>query len=543
MRGVWLAARRLVSSCRREKWWAVCMLVFVLVWTIELFLVQWYTLVYPNVLTERFAFFAPKIRFVLDLLFISSLTLLLRRRWLCLAVGASFFVYLGLITYYQYFLRPLSILTIINNWREGLEVGGFALDMFPRRIAAVLCTALAIQVAALILCRNFALPRAAARLGGAVTLACYLSLYAVTIYLDPLYFIQSTRGVGRLGEVRGYLGGWFAEWYYLGGDQVLAQALELRNIKYDRLTPIETEIPIHKRLVILQLESFDTNVLDYRINGKEVTPFLNQLRKSSMYYRVTAMHASGCSADADFAALNGVRGSDHQNTYLIAGYPYENTTPQELAQCGFDVFSFHGAGGEFYSRRNAYEKMGLTGMSFREELENNFGLKADKWGIRDDEVLTVAGLKLRESTKPTCHFIITLTSHTPYVMLRPQDEEIFKPARTTEQRYLNSMRFVDNCLRNYITSLGSGTTILMYADHPTEEMEFREMDFRPDRVGGREFVPCMIYDTDQDLSKLQKTRSQAISTDGTLNLVDVINYLRGQVARNYGGQASAPERS
>ncbi len=531
VRAVTLATRRLAAMCRREKRWAVCMLVFILVWTVELYLVQAVTLVYPNAPGPNFAFWAPKIRFVLDLLFVSTLTFWLRRRWLCLIIGGSFFVYLGLITYYQYFLRPLSLLTIFSNWREGLQVGGFALDLFPKRTAAVLVAALAVQVAALVLSRKFALPRLCARVGGSALLAAYVALSLVVNYLDPLYLIQSTRGVGRLGEIRGYLGPWFAEWYYLGSDQVLARALELRGIKYDRLTPIEADIPIHKRLVILQGESFDTNILGYKVNDKEVTPFLNKLRSMSMYYRVRAIHINA-SADADFATLNGVRGSDHQNTYIIPGYPYENTTPQLLARCGFKTYSFHGVSGNFYSRRDAFKQMGFADIYFQEELEGQFNLRADQWGIRDNDVLTLSALKLREVASPTCHFVITLTTHTPYTMLRPQEEEIFRPARTPGQRYINNMRYFDNCLRDYITSLGAGTTVLIYSDHPTEELDI-ERDFRADREGGLEFIPCLIYDTDRDLSKLQKTRGSAIAEDGTLNLVDVVNYLRGQVSRTF----------
>ena len=43
----------------------------------------------------------------------------------------------------------------------------------------------------------------------------------------------------------------------------------------------------------------------------------------------------------------------------------------------------------------------------------------------------------------------------------------------------------------------------------------------------------MIYDTDRELSKLQTTRGSAIAEDGTLNLVDLVNYLRGQVSRTF----------
>jgi hypothetical protein len=525
------AARQLVDFCRRQRLWLMAMTTFVAVWTIELYWVQATTLVYPNETGERFAFWAPKIRLALDLLFLGSMTFWLRRRWLIGIVVASFFVYLGLITYYQYFHRPLSILTLLSNRREGIQVGGFALDLFPRSAALILALALAAKLAALYASRGASLPRPAAWLAGAVLAVGYVSLYAVANRLDPLEAVQTTRGVGRLGAIRGYLGPWFAEWYYLSGSEVLERAIERRNAPYNRLTPVEADIPVHKRLVILQAESLDFNILGYRIGGVEVTPFLNQLRNESMFYRVQAMHSNG-SSDADFVALNGVAGSRHQNTYLIPGYPYRDTTPQLLDACGFSSASFHGNTGEFYSRRLAFEKIGLSEIYFREEMEGRYGLPVDRWGVPDRDVLRLSAQKLRSAEAPTCHFVITLTTHAPYNLLSPSDMEIFKNPRSSFERYVNNMRYLDNCLRDYITSLGRGVTIMLYADHPCTESGDR---FEPDRevATAREFIPCFIYDTDSDLSRLQETRKQPIATNGNLNLVDMINYLRAQLKRNY----------
>jgi phosphoglycerol transferase MdoB-like AlkP superfamily enzyme len=532
LRGLMATARQFVTFCSQHRVWLACMVVFVAVWTVELYTVQSVTLVYPNDTSSapRFVFWAPKIRLTLDLLFISVLTFWLRRRWLVVVLAGSFFAYLGLITYFHYFLRPLTLTTIFGNWREGLRMTGSTWELFPKREALVLLLALGVELGALFLSRRASLPRRCAWLAGALATVAYLSLYLVANFLDPLDWIQTTRGVGRLGEIRGYLGPWFAEWYYLRDQQILDRAVALRAVHYDRLTPLEADIPIHPRLVIVQAESFDYNILDHQVDGKLVTPFLHHLREISMFYRVRAMHTNG-SADADFAALNGVRGSDHENTYVIAGYPYSNTTPQVLARCGFATYSFHGNSGEFYGRRAAFQQMGLAGIYFQEELQKDFGMAADSWGVRDKDVLTLSAQQLRTAKSPTCHFIITLTTHTPYTYL-PNEREIFPHPRTTAQHYINNMRYLDNCLRDYITSLGSGATVMIYADHPTEE---GDGDFTPDRSLTGQFIPCFIYDTDpgQDLSKLQKTRNDLAATDGTWNLVDVINYLRGQVARSF----------
>jgi hypothetical protein len=531
------SARQFAAFCKAQPLWLAAMGVFVLAWTIELYVTQEITLVYPNETSASFAFWAPKIRLALDLLFVLTLTLLLRRRWLCVVVAGGFFAYLGLITYFEYFLRPLSLLTILGNWREGVHLSEFALDLFPKRVALMLILALATEWAALYVSRKASLPRNCAWLAGGACAFAYAGLYLLANRYDPLDWIQTTRGVGRLGEIRGYLGPWFAEWYYLRDAKVLQRALQLREVRYDRLTPVESDIPVHRHLVILQAESLDFNVLGFKVGDVEVTPFLNQLRDQSMFYRVTAMHFNG-SSDADFAALNAVSGSRHENPYIIPGYPYENTTPQFLARCGFSTFSFHGNGGEFYSRRRAFEQMGFAGIYFQEELVNAEGLRANTWGVRDADVLSLSAQKLRMSTTPTCHFIVTLTTHVPYKLLADHEKEIYPHARTTVQNYLNNMRYLNNCLRDYIASLGSGTTVMIYADHPTEE---GDGTFTPDRSGGREFIPCFIYDSDQNLSHLQKTRGQPIATDGTLNLVDMINYLRAQVMRNY-GQEPAKEQ-
>jgi len=531
------SAWQFLAFCKAEPLWLAAMSVFVLAWTIELYVTQEITLVYPNETSALFAFWAPKIRLALDLLFVLTLTFLLRRRWLALVVAGGFFAYLGLITYFEYFLRPLSLLTIFGNWREGMRLSEFALDLFPKRVALMLVLALTTQWAALYISRKASLPRNCAWLAGGLCAIAYTGLYLFANFYDPLDAIQTTRGVGRLGEIRGYLGPWFAEWYYLRDDKVLQRALHLRQVRYDRLTPVEADIPIQKHLVILQAESLDYNVLGFKVDDVEVTPFLNRLRDRSMFYRVGAMHFNG-SSDADFAALNAVSGSRHENPYIIQGYPYENTTPQFLARCGFSTFSFHGMGGEFYSRRRAFEQMGFAGIYFQEELESAEGLRANRWGARDSDVLNLSAQKLRMATTPTCHFVITLTTHVPYKLLADHEKEIYPHPRTTVQNYLNNMRYLNNCLRDYIASLGSGTTVMIYADHPTEE---GDGTFTPDRSGGREFIPCFIYDSDQNLGDLQKTRGQPIATDGTLNLVDMINYLRAQTMRNY-GQAAAEAR-
>ncbi len=129
--------------------------------------------------------------------------------------------------------------------------------------------------------------------------------------------------------------------------------------------------------------------------------------------------------------------------------------------------------------------------------------------------------------KSTCHFIITLTSHWPYnAPCRKRIIPFPQPANEA-QDFFNSMRYVDDCLRDYIKSLPPHTTVVIYGDHTTNVQDDRVPDRGP---GGEEYVPVFIYDTDRDLAELQRTRNDPLATDGRLNLLDISTFLRNRIA-------------
>ncbi len=248
---------------------------------------------------------------------------------------------------------------------------------------------LAIKLAAVARARRFSAPVRGVRLCCAVLAAAFVTLYGAANRLDPLYAVQTTpQGSAASAKFAATWEPWFAEWYYLDNDEILTQALNRREWVFDCLTPCEASIPIHDRLVILQAESLDYNALGLPVGGQEVMPFLNRLRDVSMFYRVRAMHYRF--GRRRLRALNGVAGSNHANTYSIRKYPYENTTPQILARCGYRVVSFHGNYGEFYNRRIPFAMMGFDEILFREELVGTYGLPVDNLGVRDCDVLNLS---------------------------------------------------------------------------------------------------------------------------------------------------------
>jgi phosphoglycerol transferase MdoB-like AlkP superfamily enzyme len=473
-------------------------------------------------------------------------------RWLLAGLAlASFAVCLGLLTYYQFFQRPLSLLTLINNFGEGLTFRDAALAGIPTGGALLLGGALAAKLLLLFGRRRIGVPWRPRLVLVAVLLAAQGGLFVWYDRLSPLSRITTTQGVGRLGVLHGYVGAWWAEfrYLYLGREELERRLVEQRRDTSDKLTPAECTIPVHDRLVIVQAETLDFRVLGHRAAGQEVTPFLNALREEALFYRIRAAHFTG-SCDADFTVLSGTRPLPNWIMYKIPGFRCESPLPEFLGRYGYATTALHGNTAKFYDRGTAFREMGFAGLEFREELLELPGMSRDGLGVPDHLVLQRSSLLLRQSQRPTCHFLITLTTHTPYKYLRPDQEELFPGATRPVERYFNSMRYLDRCLGEYLTSLGRGVTVLIYGDHTTE---VAADGFAPDRDGVREYVPCFIYDSDRNLRQLQQTHvavddEPPLASAGGLHLVDVASYLRQQVARSRaaadqpdpGGEAATP---
>ena len=362
--------------------WLWQMLAFIAIWAAELFFVQKATLISVQDSSERFLRWAPRLRLGLDVCFVVAVSMFLPRSWLVLVSAIVFLVHLGLISHFQYFLRPLSALSLFHNWREGMKTGGITFGLRLTRLSWVLALVLAVKLALLL-----TMPPDSGtsvwwtRSVGLAAVVGYLIVAVAASNIDPLEKIRTTRGFGRLGVIRGYFITWLGECRYLGRHEVLAGAKRQREIVLDRLTPIESPITIHRRLIIIQAESLDFNVLGYKVNGQPVTPFLNRLREQSLFYRIAAARYIG-SADADFVMLSGVMPSTRIITYNIPNYPYENTLPQFLSHYGYRTAAFHGNTGNFYNRRNAFKKMKFSEIHFREEMASRDGFAETKLGSR-----------------------------------------------------------------------------------------------------------------------------------------------------------------
>jgi len=491
-----------------------------LFWTAELFIIQELTL-FPNYPFPSDQWIARRgIRLILNFLGCSFMILALPRLVLFMAHLAGLFSSLMLLVYFDYFREALSLHSIIYTAGEGMAVAAYFLEQVRWMPALFLTGAFFIKVHLLRrsppLSRNLSFRLKT----GAVFLACYLSIVLITsMIFDPLRRLGTWGTVGRLGITYGYCVSWLGEAWYLNEDRLVQRALKNSIKATDRLSPMEPNIPLSRKIVILQVESLDYHILDFQDRSMEVTPFLNKLKRLSFFYKIRPIYLRG-SADADFAMLTGKMPSSDVVTYTLRTYPYDaDCLPRIAASKGYSVAALHGNSGSFFHRRRAFRSMGFYKTFFLEELLEQ-GLSQGRWGIDDAGVLGFSSFLLNKSPGKNLHFIITLTSHGPFSYLMDKDRALFKDPSDIEERYMNSMHYVDRSIHQYVDALPAGTLLMIYGDHGSH-LDY----FMPGGTEDENYVPCFIYKKGEDLAPLQKTRHTAVASSGRLDIIDINRYL------------------
>jgi hypothetical protein len=525
----------------QDKFWLSCMVAFALLWAVELWIVQKMTIESAqfDIWGPRYLFWMPKLRFAIDLCFTLSCALCLGRRGLVLACFLSLFFDLGLLAYTANYHRTFSLLTVYTQWNDGQSFAGFDPTLISKWSVVTFGAAL---VAKLQLVTVAARPRFSfAMKWGLVALcvAAYCGLMFTINQADPAKFskLLNRRELAYYCASRGYALPWLMEWKYLGNRQTLQTALDDRKQSSDRLTPVESPLTVGDRLVIIQIESLGYDVIGARMNGHEVTPFLNQLKDQSYFYRVTAPVYNG-SADADFSMLTGAEPSKTTVNYTLPAYPFDHALPAFLSNFNYGTTALLGGRGVVYNRRAAFEKMNFSKVLFAEEIVERYSGRIANLGVSDAELMGLSSLLMRQGTKKTCHFLVTVGSHAPFNTLANSQKEVFPNSIDANENYFNCVRHVDNTLRDYVMSLPANTTVVIYGDHTAP---ISRPGYQTDRDGTSHRVPYLIYNVGQNLSRSQRTRDSSVARGGQLTLTDMANYLRAQVAQSQASPSELPD--
>ncbi|RKJ10879.1 glycerol phosphate lipoteichoic acid synthase, partial [Butyricicoccus sp. 1XD8-22] len=117
-----------------------------------------------------------------------------------------------------------------------------------------------------------------------------------------------------------------------------------------------------KNIIKIHLESFQTFLIDYKLHGEEVTPFLNSLVRDSDYtYFDNFFHQTeqGKTADAELIMDNSLYGLPQGSAFVMKGNNTYQALPAILHQQGYSTSVLHGDYKSFWNRDEIYKEFGV----------------------------------------------------------------------------------------------------------------------------------------------------------------------------------------
>ena len=257
----------------------------------------------------------------------------------------------------------------------------------------------------------------------------------------------------------------------------------------------------NKNLIIIQLESVQSFLLNKCIEGVEVTPNLNQLINVSYYFpNFYTQVGKGNTSDAEFLINSSIYalGSEPMST-AIAGKDVPSL-PRRLKQAGYYTATFHANEVSFWSRKEMYEALG-----FEQYFDQDYFGKEDfiAYGV-SDEVLykkTVEKLAELKEEKFYAH-IIALSSHYPYDLPETKSQhtialpEDYK--ETIVGSYIKSVSYADYAFGVLVQELKSSglyddSMIVVYGDHQGVQTQNEKDTTLVNELLGHEYHPILDH--------------------------------------------------
>ncbi|MBS4173163.1 LTA synthase family protein [Bacillus sp. FJAT-49736] len=225
-------------------------------------------------------------------------------------------------------------------------------------------------------------------------------------------------------------------------------------------------------VIYVSMESLQNFVIDYKVDGQEVTPFLNKLTHDSNYfYFDNFFHQTGQgkTSDAEFMMENSlfplpkgaVFTTKAQNTYQAA--------PAILDQLGYSTAVFHGNYKTFWNRDDMYKSLG-----YQKFFDANYYDMSEEntinYGMEDKPFFSESMEYLKSLPQPFYTKFITLSNHFPFELREESDFPKGNFGDKYVDNYFQTAHYLDQALEQFFNDLKSSglydhTIIVLYGDH------------------------------------------------------------------------------
>ena len=339
------------------------------------------------------------------------------------------------------------------------------------------------------------------------------------------------------------LGPWLATngWYTHVANQTRALAsksdfTKVQNyIKQDRYLAPDVKmfgIAQNRNVIEIHLESFQQDLINLKINGQEVTPFLNSLYNSKSVYSFSNFFnqvGQGKTSDAETMLETSTFGLPTGSLFTQLGSTQTfQAMPAILnEEKGYSSAVFHGNVGSFYNRTNVYRNMGYQNF-FSQSFWSENSQNATAWGIKDKYLFADSIPYLEQLQEPFYTKYLTVTNHIPYTGLTKEEEDPnFKTTDTGDavvDQYFVTAHYLDQSVEeffNYLKASGlyQKSVIVLYGDH-----------YGISGSDTQAFATALGYDA-QNWTDYQNTMMQRVPF-----MIDIPGRTDGRIINEYAGE-------
>ncbi|MCH1624926.1 LTA synthase family protein [Ferdinandcohnia quinoae] len=226
-----------------------------------------------------------------------------------------------------------------------------------------------------------------------------------------------------------------------------------------------------KNVVIISMESLQNFVINEKIDGEEITPFLNQFIKESYYFdNFYHQTGQGKTSDSEFLLENSLYPLGRGAVFFTHASNEYTATPEIIKENGYFSSVFHSNNKSFWNRDIMYNSLGYDKFfdveSYEVNEENSIG-----WGLKDKEFFEQSIDLLKTQPEPYYSKFITLTNHFPFE-LAEEDKMVneYTSKSRTLNRYFPTVRYMDEAIKTFINRLKEegmyeNTIFVLYGDH------------------------------------------------------------------------------
>ncbi|MFD2682646.1 LTA synthase family protein [Bacillus seohaeanensis] len=347
-------------------------------------------------------------------------------------------------------------------------------DMNRRRVVALFLFSLAISSANLGLAESDR-PQLLTRGFDRNYIVKYLGMYNYTIY-DA---VQSTKASAQR---------------VMADSDDMTEVINFTKSNYAEPNPKYFGAGEGMNVIYVHLESIQNFLIDYKLHGEEVTPFLNSLtsEENTLYFdNFFHQTAQGKTADAEFMIENSLYGLPQGSAFTTKGLNTYQAAPAILGQQGYTSAVFHGNSGSFWNRDEIYKSFGMNKFFDADSYELNPEDMAD-YGLKDKPFFEESIPMLESLPQPFYSKFITVSHHYPYHI--DEEDATIAPHTTGDKsvdRYFQTARYADEALKQFFedlkeSGLYDNSIIIMYGDHyGISENHNKAME----KVLGKEITP------------------------------------------------------